>query len=219
MERRLPVYLLLDTSGSMSGEPIEAVRNGIQLLVSALRNEPQALETVWLSVITFGKQTGTAVPLTDLNSFQEPTITADGGTPMGKALTELKKSIDQNVRKGDKEKEEKGDWKPLVFMLTDGGPTDGNDWKNASNNLDRKRIACFIACGTPGYERSVLETITGDPANVIELQTANSDQLSKFFKWVTASITGSVKDIAEGEGEITGIGSLPPPPGEDEDVL
>ena len=53
MSRRLPVYLLLDTSGSMSGEPIEQVKNGVQMLVASLRQDPYALETAWLSVITF----------------------------------------------------------------------------------------------------------------------------------------------------------------------
>ena len=45
--RRLPVFLVLDTSGSMSGEPIQAVKNGVQMLVSALRQDPQALETAF----------------------------------------------------------------------------------------------------------------------------------------------------------------------------
>ena len=53
-DRRLPVYLVLDVSGSMSGEPIEAVRMGLKQLLSDLQDNPQALETVWLSVITFG---------------------------------------------------------------------------------------------------------------------------------------------------------------------
>ena len=43
--RRLPVYILIDTSGSMHGEPIEAVRNGLQVLISSLRQDPYALET------------------------------------------------------------------------------------------------------------------------------------------------------------------------------
>ena len=51
--RRLPVYLLLDCSGSMYGEPIEAVKNGVQVLVSTLRQDPYALETAYLSIITF----------------------------------------------------------------------------------------------------------------------------------------------------------------------
>ena len=53
--RRLPVYLLLDTSGSMSGEPIEAVKSGVQILISTLRQDPYALETAYLSVLGFGR--------------------------------------------------------------------------------------------------------------------------------------------------------------------
>ena len=51
--RRLPVYILLDTSGSMHGEPIEAVKNGMQILLSTLRQDPYALETAYLSLIAF----------------------------------------------------------------------------------------------------------------------------------------------------------------------
>ena len=41
--RRLPVYLVLDTSGSMYGEPIEAVNNGLHTLISTLSSDPYAL--------------------------------------------------------------------------------------------------------------------------------------------------------------------------------
>ncbi len=67
--RRLPVYLLLDTSGSMHGEPIEAVKNGVQTLLTTLKQDPYALETAYVSVITFDSTARQAVPLTDLLSF------------------------------------------------------------------------------------------------------------------------------------------------------
>ena len=51
--RRLPIYLLLDCSGSMMGEPITAVQTGLQNLVATLRQDPYALETAFISVITF----------------------------------------------------------------------------------------------------------------------------------------------------------------------
>lgn len=63
--RKLPIYLLLDTSGSMHGEPIEAVKNGVEMLVSTLRNDPYALETAYLSVITFNTNAQQLVPLTE----------------------------------------------------------------------------------------------------------------------------------------------------------
>lgn len=63
--RRLPVYLLLDTSGSMYGEPIEAVKNGVQTLISTLRSDPYALETAYISIITFNSSAQQITPLTD----------------------------------------------------------------------------------------------------------------------------------------------------------
>ena len=68
--RRLPVYLLLDCSGSMMGEPIEAVRQGVKALLSELKGDPQALETAYLSVITFDSSARQVIPLTELMQFQ-----------------------------------------------------------------------------------------------------------------------------------------------------
>src|SRR4051812_37211576 len=76
--RRLPVYLVLDCSGSMSGEPIEAVRQGVKALLSDLRGDPQALETAYLSVITFSSGAQQVCPLTELMTFQEPNLDASG---------------------------------------------------------------------------------------------------------------------------------------------
>ena len=97
--RRLPVYLLVDTSGSMMGEAIESVRNGLQMLVSALRQDPYALETAYLSVITFDSQAKQVTPLTELMSFQLPTIEASGLTSMGGALSLLTDCINREVQK------------------------------------------------------------------------------------------------------------------------
>ena len=93
MSRRLPVYLLLDTSGSMSGEPIEQVKNGVQMLVASLRQDPYALETAWLSVITFSSGANVAVPLTELTAFQPPNIDASGSTDLGAALELVANSV------------------------------------------------------------------------------------------------------------------------------
>ena len=97
--RRLPVYLLLDTSGSMYGEPIEAVKNGVQVLVSTLRQDPYALETAYLSIITFNSSAQQVTPLTELSSFQQPNIDAGGCTALGEALSLLASKVDSEVTK------------------------------------------------------------------------------------------------------------------------
>ncbi len=123
--RRLPVYLLVDTSGSMHGEAIEAVRNGLQVMLSALMQDPYALETAYLSVIAFDSSARQLTPLTELTSFQLPNLQANGMTAMGEALSLLADCIQREVVKGSAE--QKGDWKPVVFLLTDGAPTDDLD--------------------------------------------------------------------------------------------
>ena len=95
--RRLPVYLLLDTSGSMYGEPIEAVKNGVQVLLSTLRQDPYALETAYLGIITFDSSAKEVAPLTELSAFQMPDLQASGCTALGEALSLLTKKADQEV--------------------------------------------------------------------------------------------------------------------------
>lgn len=97
--RRLPVYLLLDTSGSMHGEPIEAVKNGVQTLLTTLKQDPYALETAYVSVITFDSTARQTVPLTDLLNFNLPSFSASGTTALGEALSLTANRIDAEVQK------------------------------------------------------------------------------------------------------------------------
>ncbi len=206
--RKLPVYLLLDTSGSMLGEPIEAIKNGVQTLVAALRQDPYALETAYLSVITFDNGARQVVPLTELASFQMPNIQALGQTCMGDALILLAQKVETEVQKTTTEV--KGDWKPIVFIMTDGTPTD--DLNAGLQAIRSKRFGMIIACAA-GANANVdaLRQIT---ESVVSLDTADSSTISAFFKWVSASIsTGSQKVEASGK-EVVGIQELPPPPPE-----
>ena len=205
--RRLPVYLLLDTSGSMTGEPIEAVRNGVQVLVSTLRQDPYALETAYLSVITFDSSAKQVVPLSELTAFQMPIIQATGTTALGAALSLLATQLDKEVQKSTAEV--KGDWKPLVFLMTDGMPTD--DWKKGLAELQKRKTGLLVACAAGrSIDTTVLKQIT---EIVVQLDTADSSTIKAFFKWVSASISmGSQK--VETNKEVGGLSELPPPPPE-----
>lgn len=211
--RRLPVYLLLDTSGSMSGEPIEAVKNGVQILVSTLRQDPYALETAYLSVITFDSSAKQVVPLTELSTFQTPSIAASGTTALGDALSLLAERIDAEV--GKTTAEVKGDWKPLVFIMTDGVPTD--DWARGLEKLRKVRTGVVVACAAgQGADTNVLKQIT---EVVVSLDTADSSTIKAFFKWVSASVSTGSQKVDRGQKEVTGLGDLPPPPPEVNVVL
>lgn len=206
--RRLPVFLLLDTSGSMSGEPIEQVKNGVQMLVSALRQDPYALETAYLGVITFDSVAREAVPLTELAAFQVPSIAASGTTSLGEALTLVAETASKSLSKTTATS--KGDWKPMVFIMTDGAPTD--DWEQGLKRFQMENWGIVVACAVNGGDVKVLQRIAGDA--VVKLDTSDSSAMSKFFKWVSASVSNNSKAVETAGKEVEGLNQLPPPPPE-----
>jgi uncharacterized protein YegL len=206
--RRLPVYLLLDCSTSMSGEPIQAVQDGVQLLISTLRQDPYALETACLSVITFDTDARQLVPLTDVISFQAPEIRAQGVTSLGKALQLAAEKISAEVVKTTPDR--RGDWKPLVFLMTDGMPTD--DWRPGLDLLQKSKPGLIIACAAgPDVELKVLKQISDV---VVQLSTADAAAIKKFFQWISASVSTSSRKIDLKKKDVAGLDELPPPPPE-----
>ena len=203
--RRLPVYLLLDCSGSMMGEPIEAVRQGIKALLSELRGDPQALETAYLSVITFASQVRQTTKLTELMLFKEPHLEAEGCTLMGGALKLLAECVRTEVRKNTET--QKGDWRPLVFLLTDGSPTDLEDFRQAAAEIKSLKLGNIIACAAGAdADTSYLKQLTD---NVLMMNSLSAGDMAKFFAWVSGSIKMSSKSLDAKPGAAI---ELPPPP-------
>lgn len=205
--RRLPVYLALDNSGSMYGEPIIAAKNGVQALISTLRSDPYALETAYISLITFNSSAQQVVPLTELASFQMPEIKAEGCTALGEALELISEKIDTEVTKTTEEV--KGDWRPLVFILSDGEPTD--DIRHGVEEFKKRKCGTVVACAAGQLANT--DTMKRITENVVKLETVDSTTIKSFFKWVSTTISTSSKAIEE-VGPAATIGTLPPPPPE-----
>lgn len=206
--RRLPVYLLLDTSGSMTGEPIEAVKNGVQMMVHSLRQNPQAIETAFVSIITFDSEAKQLIPLTDLASFQTVDLKAAGTTALGAALSLLADKLENEVTKTTLE--QKGDWKPIVFIMTDGVPTD--DWQAGFQKLKAVKKGLIVGCAAGNNaDDKVLKEISDQ---VVRLSNTDADSIGKFFQWVSASIATTSTKIEETGIDLTKKDQLPPPPSE-----
>jgi len=211
--RRLPVYFLIDNSSSMGGEAIEAVRVGLDTLISALRQEPQALETAHVCVITFASEAKVVTPLTEITSVQIPKITARGKTALGAGLTLLAECIETDLVKSTPEA--KGDWKPLIFLMTDGGPSD--DWRPGLARVKQCKVGTFVALALGRHvHMDVLQEITPD---VVIADQADSKALKAYFKWVTSSISVRSQNVDRGQTDTGSLNQLPPPPPEINVVL
>jgi uncharacterized protein YegL len=192
----------------MYGEPVEAVKNGLTILHSALRKDPQAMETAFLSVITFDSSAKQIIPLTEVASFQPPSLSANGGTSLGEALELAADCARREVAKGTAD--EKGDWKPLVFLMTDGIPTDNVDSSLPSFKAYKWGLVVACAAG-PQADIITLQKIAGE--NVIKLDTCDASSISAFFRFVSSSISTTSQKVDLGKQPDL-LSELPPPPEE-----
>jgi uncharacterized protein YegL len=193
----------------MSGEPIEAVKNGVKILHSALRKEPAAMEVAYISVLTFDSDARQVVPLTEVASFTPPVIGASGGTSMGAALKLVTECANREVVKNTPQA--KGDWKPLVFIMTDGSPTD--DVQRELPAFRSYKWGTVVACAAgTSADTNVLRDIAKE--NILYLDVTDGKAIASFFKWVSSSIAVSSKKADAGSLKVGSIDELPPPPPE-----
>lgn len=212
MSRRLLTYICIDTSGSMKGEPIEAVNVGLQSLLSALRQNPYALESVYLSISTFDNQIKNVLPLTALEDVILPTISCpdSGATFLGKMLQELASTVKKDRILGTES--QKGDWRPILILLTDGKPSDVMAYEQAIPAVKSLNFGNIVACAAgPKADPQVLKKLTD---TVVSLDTMDANSFAQFFQWVSASVAQTSVSVGAPANS-----SLPPPPTEINIVL
>lgn len=205
--RRLPVYILIQTSGAMHGEPIESIKVGLETMVSSLRQDPFALESVHISLVTFNRSTEQILPLTELENLQLPEIILpeSGGTHLGEALKFICDRVDKEILQTTPE--QKGDWRPLLFIMTNGKPSDNQLYKEMIPQIKKRKFGSIIACAAgPKADSTRLKELTD---HVVSLDTTDSATFRQFFKWVSASVSMGNRSIGT-----TNEMPLPPPPPE-----
>ncbi|MCH5345796.1 MAG: VWA domain-containing protein [Muribaculaceae bacterium] len=205
--RRLPIYFVLDVSESMIGEPIEQVQNGMRDIIQELRSDPYALETAWVSVIAYAGKAQTLTPLSELYKFYPPTIPIGSGTSLGVALDYLMQDIDKNIVRTTHKR--KGDWKPIVFLFTDGTPTDDptkaiNRW----NEKYRSRNQIVVISIGDNIDPQLFGQLTDQ---IIRFNPTDKQSYKHFFQWITASIrttSQSIGDFHEDEVKLAPIDGI-----------
>lgn len=212
MSRRLPIYIAVDTSGSMQGEAIQSVNVGLQSMLHALRQDPHALDTVHLSLITFDLKATELVPLTPLDQVQLPEISTpkSGATFMGEALALIADRVKRDVIRGTPDR--RGDWRPMLFLMTDGKASDLAKFEEMVPIIKNLAFGKIIACAAgPKAKTEDLKKLTD---TVVSLDTTDSSAFTSFFQWVSASV-----GIGSSNAGTAGADTLPPPPDEMQFVI
>jgi uncharacterized protein YegL len=216
----------------MSGAPIEAVRQGVKALLADLRSDQQALETAHLAVILFDSTARYVCPLTELEAFREPELEARGSSALGAALRLLNQCLEQDLIQpnANPSGQPEGDWYPLIFIMTDGRPTDNwqseaaqlkqkigqpsvqpNDQSSAQPNdqleqKKQKKLGIVVACAAGDTANlAVLQELT---ETVLELNGLYPEALWTYFRWMS----DSEKSTPVSSRTRRTPSDLPPPP-------
>lgn len=194
--RVFPIFLLIDVSESMAGDALIQLESGMRRITADLMQDPYALETASISVIAFAGRARTLVPLAELMDFVPPHLPVGGGTALGGALIHLMDEIDRRVKTSTPE--QKGDWKPLVFLMTDGVPTDNVEpalkrWREKYAH----RVALVAVSIGGGGDTGVLSRLTGD---IIPFDDTAPGAFKQFITWITNSVKSSTRSVTTGGG-------------------
>lgn len=182
-ENRCPCVLLLDTSGSMQGRPIAELNEGLAQFKRELLTDEMATKRVEVAVVGFGPvQVLSTFATPDI--FTPPTLVANGDTPMGAAISQAISMVEQ--RKRECRLAGVNYYRPWIFLITDGAPTDA--WQEASASLQqgqRERKFQFFAVGVQGANMDILKQIAGPERPPLMLKGL---QFRELFSWLSNSL-------------------------------
>jgi uncharacterized protein YegL len=190
-EPRCPCLLLLDTSGSMAGQAIAELNKGLESFVSELTQDSLASKRVEAAVVSFGP-VHVHGDFTTAGAFVAPQLQAGGATPLGEAITTGLDLIER--RKDIYRSQGISYYRPWVFLITDGAPTD--DWSAAARRIhegEEKKNFSFFAVGVEGADMDVLAKVaTRRPLRLRGLE------FTSLFSWLSNSMS-SVSQSQPGE--------------------
>jgi len=199
--RALPVFILLDVSGSMSGEKIETVNVALKEMINNFKKIENPKGIIELCLMTFGgSQVNIIKPLSKINDQDAYTLTASGNTPMGMAFEKVAEMIE------DKNIVSSRAYTPTIVLISDGNPTDYNASGKSVEEIMAWESLSKIHSGTRASKTTKLAMGIGNDVDINILKSfinnneipvisaKDNNTIAKFFEWVTMSV--SVRSVS-----------------------
>jgi len=187
-EPRCPVVLLLDTSQSMGGAPINDLYSALIAFQKDVAADAEAALRVEVAIVTFGGSVELLQDFVTVDEFEPRPFNAHGKTPLGEALEYGIDLIEK--RKAKIRRNHVGYYRPWLFLFTDGAPTDGERWKSSARHIrqscaENKFLFYALAGGDVGKDAmNIFKQIVPEGQPVYRTRDFN---FSEAFKWVSAS--------------------------------
>jgi len=213
---RVACALLLDTSQSMDGPPIAELNDGFRLFCDEIKQDPLAKKRTEVAVITFGGVARVAIPFTEGRDLEARSFTANGGTPMGAALDlalgELMAQKQAYKQAGLEY------YRPWLFVITDGAPTDGSVFDSAAQRVRDAESAKGVSVFAVAVGSAVDLTQLAQLSTTRQPLALNGLSFRELFSWLSASMkvvsnssTFGSSDTGVAQAEAMEQNPLPPP--------
>lgn len=191
-EKHIACVLLVDTSGSMNPNAIEELNQGLQEFGAALQSDSKAWGCADVCVISFNSEVTEVVPFCPAASFQPPRLTAGGLTAMNEAIITGLDAIE--MRKNEYKAIGVDYWRPWIFLLTDGIPTDDREFETPAldrlhDALNRKKINFFPMGIGNGANIPLLKKYTKDGQGMV--LKASKENFREAFLWLSSSMSAA----------------------------
>ncbi len=217
---RLPVYFVIDCSGTMHGEKIASVRRGVAAICKTLTRDPRSAATVHMSAIWFNDGAD-RTPLVPIGMFalpDEDRMKVLGKTALGKGLRVLNQALDTDLIQGERAPDgtelRAGDYRPMVFVMTDGQPSDPQVWPQEAALLkSRTTFRPLYVIGLAIGEDADVEVIGQVADVVLKTQDELTRSLGDYFDWVAESVLLAGEHVTQHHLKLTNEAlRLPPTP-------
>ncbi len=200
-EPRCPCVLLLDVSGSMQGQPVSELNKGLKYFKEDLSSDELAKKRVEVAIVTFGGSVQVKNNFQTALSFIPPELSADGDTPMGRAILEGLQLLKH--RKEEYKANGISFYRPWIFLITDGEPTD--EWQTAAALIkegeQNKSFAFFTVAVQNANINNLKQIAVREPLKLQGLKFRDLFQwLSNSMKAVSSSTPGITVQLATPSG-------------------